>query len=80
MKYFIEQLIGLFRKSWWLKISTVAPSCEYYFGPFGSENEALQEQPGYLEDIEQEGSQVLKVLVTHQKTPAQLTVEYPQAG
>ncbi|MEA5465818.1 DUF1816 domain-containing protein [Leptothoe sp. PORK10 BA2] len=80
MKNFTNQLFGLFQKSWWLEISTVSPSCEYYFGPFGSENEALQEQPGYMEDIEQEGSKVQKVLVTHRKTPAQLTVEYPQAS
>ena len=76
----INQLFRQFGKSWWLEISTGSPKCEYYFGPFGSEGEAFQAQPGYVEDIEQEGSEVLHIAVVHRPTPAKLTVEYPTAA
>ncbi|NEQ52274.1 MAG: DUF1816 domain-containing protein [Leptolyngbya sp. SIO3F4] len=67
------------RKCWWLEISTLSPTCDYYFGPFDSEIEAHQEQSGYVEDLEKEGGQVLRTLVVRRKTPAQLTVEYSKA-
>lgn len=76
MQNLTNQFFNLFRKSWWLEISTLSPNCEYYFGPFASEKEARQNQPGYIEDIEQEGSKVLRTLVVHRQTPAKLTVEY----
>ena len=80
MKNLINQLSNRFEKSWWLEISTRSPSCEYYFGPFSSEGEAFQAQSGYVEDIEQEGSEVLHVAVVHRQTPDQLTVEYSKAA
>ncbi|EKU99703.1 protein of unknown function DUF1816 [Leptolyngbya sp. PCC 7375] len=80
MKTLITQLFGLRQKSWWLEIATGSPTCEYYFGPFSSETEAVQKQPGYVEDIEQEGSEVLRISVVHRQAPTQLTVEYPNAA
>ena len=80
MKSLANQLFGLFRKSWWLEISTASPRCEYYFGPFRSESEAVQARSGYVEDLEQEGSELLRVSVVHRPVPAELTVEYPEAA
>ncbi|MEM9164744.1 MAG: DUF1816 domain-containing protein [Cyanobacteria bacterium P01_F01_bin.4] len=80
MKRLVNQLIGLYKKSWWLEISTDTPRCEYYFGPFGSESEAAQAQPGYVEDLEQEGSELLRVTVVRRQTPESLTVEYSEAA
>ncbi|MEM8804948.1 MAG: DUF1816 domain-containing protein [Cyanobacteria bacterium P01_G01_bin.38] len=80
MKRLIHQLINLYQKSWWLEISTDAPRCEYYFGPFSSESEATQAQPGYMEDLEQEGSELLRATVVRRQTPANLTIEYSEAA
>lgn len=46
---------------WWVEISTRKPKCTYYFGPFNSEEEALTYQPGYVEDLTNEGSQDISV-------------------
>ncbi|MEO1401761.1 MAG: DUF1816 domain-containing protein [Cyanobacteria bacterium J06635_1] len=80
MKRLVNRLIGLYKKSWWLEISTESPRCEYYFGPFGSESEAAQARPGYVEDLEQEGSELLRVAVVRRQTPANLTVEVSEAA
>ncbi|MEM9903974.1 MAG: DUF1816 domain-containing protein [Cyanobacteria bacterium P01_D01_bin.44] len=80
MKRLINYLIGLYKKSWWLEISTNSPRCEYYFGPFSSESEAAQAQPGYVEDLEQEGSELLRVTVVRRQTPANLTLEYSETA
>ncbi len=37
--------------AWWVKIRTDRPPCEYYFGPFATQEEAKAAQPGYLEDL-----------------------------
>lgn len=80
MKNIIDKIVKFFSKAWWLEISTEAPSCEYYFGPFSSEREALQEKPGYLEDIEREGSQIRQVSIAHRQAPPELTIEYSKAA
>lgn len=58
----------------------LSSDCDYYFGPFASKNEALQNQPGFIEDIEQEGSQVSHITVVRRTTPQQLTIEYSKAA
>ena len=80
MKNLVNQLFGLSGKSWWLEISTESPRCEYYFGPFSSEGEAVQARSGYVEDLEQEGSKLLRVSVVRRQAPAKLTVEYSEAA
>ena len=80
MKNLVNQLIGRNVKSWWLETSTESPRCEYYFGPFGSESEAVQARSGYVEDLEHEGSELLRVSVVRRQAPAELTVEYPEAA
>ncbi len=76
MKRFIDQMLGLLNKSWWLEILTASPSRGYYFGPFNSESEAIQEQLHYVENIERKGSEVLLVSVVHRQAPAKRMVEY----
>ena len=78
MKRLVNQPAGLYRKSWWLEITTESPRCEYYFGPFESEGEVLQAQSGFVEDLEQEGSKLFRVAIAYRHSPAALTVEYPE--
>jgi hypothetical protein len=59
--------------AWWVKIVTETPHCTYFFGPFESSSEAKQNQSGYLEDLEQEGSQGIEVAIL-QDRPETLTI------
>jgi hypothetical protein len=36
---------------WWVEVHTTIPACQYFFGPFGSLEEAKAHQPGYVEDL-----------------------------
>ena len=59
--------------TWWTEIVTEQPYCIYYFGPFVSEQEAQEFLPGYLEDLKQEGCQVV-LIQTKQCQPKELTI------
>jgi Domain of unknown function (DUF1816) len=48
-------------QAWWVEIMTQSPSCTYYFGPFVNTKAAQLAQPGYVEDLEQEATQVIAV-------------------
>ena len=58
---------------WWVEIVTTIPACTYYFGPFASPTEALYAQYGYLEDLEQEGTQGISLQIKSCK-PRELTI------
>ena len=58
---------------WWIEISTAQPWCIYYFGPFNSAEEAQSSQAGYIEDLQEEGSEGISVQIK-QYTPTLLTV------
>lgn len=75
MKNFLGNLFGLFSTPWWVKITTAEPHCIYYFGPFDSETEAIQAQPGYIEDLQQEGAQQIQTSLQHSSEPDELTVD-----
>jgi Domain of unknown function (DUF1816) len=61
--------------AWWTKIYTKAPFCIYYFGPFAQVEEANDSKSGYIEDLENEGAEV--VFIKYLKlNPKNLTVEY----
>lgn len=45
------------RRQWWIRVSTQSPHCIYYFGPFQSQQEAIANHQGYLDDLAQEGAQ-----------------------
>ncbi|MEM9148875.1 MAG: DUF1816 domain-containing protein [Cyanobacteria bacterium P01_F01_bin.3] len=77
MKKPLSQPTSQFLESWWVELSTQSPRCDYYFGPFASHGEAVRAQPGYVEDLEQEGSEVLTLSVLCRRPPEVLTVEYP---
>jgi hypothetical protein len=59
---------------WWVEISTYTPHCLYYFGPFDSQQEAQENQLGYIQDLEEEGALEIKVEIT-QTQPTTLTQE-----
>ena len=80
MENLINQLFSLAGKSWWLEILAASPSRGYYFGPFDSENEAVQEQLRYVQTIEREGREVLLVSVVRREAPTERTVDYSQAA
>ena len=59
-------LIGLLEKNdkdWWVEITTVKPTCIYYFGEFKKLPEAKEACPGYIEDLKNEGAEEIKVTI-----------------
>jgi hypothetical protein len=60
---------------WWSKVYTISPFCIYYFGPFEKESNAQNSNPGYIEDLENEGAKVVYVKLKH-LIPKKLTVEF----
>lgn len=59
----IPGFVKSFSKPLWVEILTSNPHCIYYFGSFPNRAEAEAACPGYIEDLENEGSQVLKVII-----------------
>ncbi|MEC4816458.1 MAG: DUF1816 domain-containing protein [Scytonema sp. PMC 1069.18] len=49
--------------NWWVEIITTTPRCIYYFGPFDTREEAVVAYPGYIEDLDEEGSQGIVVVI-----------------
>lgn len=71
-----ERLITLSNNlgfAWWVEIVTQTPNCTYYFGPFISSQDASMASAGYVEDLENEGAQGIKVNVKRCK-PYPLTI------
>lgn len=58
---------------WWVKITTAKPKCVYYFGPFDSQNEAVESQSGYVEDLKTEKAQEITIEIK-QDLPKLLTI------
>ncbi len=73
MKEILISLLQSLGLAWWVEITTDAPRCTYYFGPFASEKDAAIAKSGYIEDLEQEGAAELKVVIKRDK-PQNLTV------
>jgi hypothetical protein len=69
----IVSFLGFKGRQWWLRVETLRPHCIYYFGPFVSQQEALDLHRHYLEDLEMEGAEGISFLI-EQGSPAQLTV------
>lgn len=59
--------------AWWVEVVTQNPRCTYYFGPFLSSTEAQAATKGYVEDLETEGAQGIKVEIKRCK-PSNLTI------
>jgi hypothetical protein len=62
-----------FGLAWWVEIITRNPNCTYYFGPFLRFHEARATEEGYIEDLQQEGSQIISVCSRRCK-PSQVTL------
>ena len=73
MKEVLVNALQLLGKAWWVEIVTETPHCTYYFGPFVSAKEANTAKVGYLEDLQNEGAQEIKVVVKRCK-PENLTL------
>lgn len=74
MKDFFGSLVNFVGKAWWVEISTDSPKCVYYFGPFAGSAEADSAKRGYIEDLEQEGAQQIRIVVKRCKAPSKLTI------
>ena len=74
MNELLTNLLNLFGLAWWVEVTTETPACTYYFGPFLSSKAAATAKGGYVEDLEQEGAQGIKVMLKRFK-PTRLTVD-----
>ncbi|MEO1620645.1 MAG: DUF1816 domain-containing protein [Cyanobacteria bacterium J06632_3] len=74
MQSSVNQQHNEISKSWWLEVSTQAPSYHYYFGPFDSEQAVTLAQPGYESDLAQEGCDVMGCWIVYRQPPAELTL------
>ncbi|MBW4489286.1 MAG: DUF1816 domain-containing protein [Trichocoleus desertorum ATA4-8-CV12] len=74
MKEVLISLLETLGLAFWVEIVTDRPRCTYYFGPFLSSQEAQAAKSGYVEDLEQEGAQGIRVTVKRCKPPADLTI------
>ncbi|QHV00309.1 hypothetical protein BWK47_09320 [Synechocystis sp. CACIAM 05] len=73
MKELWIRVLSLLGMAHWVVISTSAPRCTYYFGPFARRSSAEKAQLGYLEDLRGEGAQDIQVTIKQCK-PARLTI------
>ena len=73
MKEAMTDILNNLGLACWVEIVTDKPNCIYYFGPFLTRKEAEDARSGYLEDLENEGAQGIRVAVKRFK-PKNLTV------
>lgn len=73
MKELLISLLNFFGLAFWVEVITESPRCTYYFGPFLTLEDAETAKFGYLEDIETEGAQGIKVTLKRCK-PSELTI------
>ncbi|MEB3338812.1 MAG: DUF1816 domain-containing protein [Leptolyngbyaceae bacterium] len=73
MKEVLTSFLDTLGLAWWVEITTAKPDCKYYFGPFSSAKEAKSAQPGYVEDLQQEGAQGIEMNVKRCK-PERITI------
>jgi hypothetical protein len=69
--------LHLVGQAWWVEITTEQPRCTYYFGPFATAVEADEAKAGYVEDLEGERAQGIKVAIKRCK-PTQLTIDHDE--
>lgn len=63
MKELMINILNFFGLAWWVEITTRTPKCTYYFGPFGSQQEAKAAEAGYVEDLKSEAAEEICVAV-----------------
>lgn len=52
-------------QKYWIKVTTVKPSCTYYFGSFLNRKRAKLAQPGFIEDLENENAKGIKAEIKY---------------
>ncbi len=62
------------RQAWWIEIFTEQPKCTYYFGPFAGAEEAHVASKGFIEDLEAEFAQGIKIKIDRHSQPDLLTI------
>ncbi len=71
--------LHLVGQAWWVEVTTDLPHCTYYFGPFATAVEADAAKAGYVEDLESESAQGIKVAIKRCK-PAQITIDHESSN
>jgi Domain of unknown function (DUF1816) len=64
------------RQAWWIEIFTAQPKCTYYFGPFAGAQEAHVASKGFVEDLQSETAQGIKIKIDRHCQPDLLTIEH----
>jgi Domain of unknown function (DUF1816) len=64
------------RQAWWIEILTAQPNCTYYFGPFAGAGEAEVASKGFVDDLESEFAQDIKIKIDRHSQPDRLTIEH----
>jgi Domain of unknown function (DUF1816) len=70
-------ILQLFRKAWWIEISTDLPNITYYFGPFITSTAAESSVPGYIQDLQAEAAQGIRVQLKRCR-PTRLTIDHEE--
>ena len=73
-KHLISEKLKLESQKWWIEINIAYPRCTYYFGPFDTFVETVENQGGYVQDLIEEG--YLEININIKKCcPQTLTIE-----
>jgi hypothetical protein len=75
MKDFFISMLEKLGMAFWIEVSTEAPRCVYYFGPFLSRSDADRDKPGFEEDLVEEGALGITSMIFQRPTPDLLTIE-----
>ena len=70
------ETLNAYHQAWWIEILTAQPKCTYYFGPFAGAWEAEVASKGFVEDLEGEFAQDIKVKIDRHRQPDLLTIEH----
>ena len=68
--------LNTYHQAWWIEILTAQPKCTYYFGPFAGAWEAEVASKGFVEDLEGEFAQGIKIKIDRHCQPDLLTIEH----
>jgi hypothetical protein len=73
MKELFTKSLNFLGLAWWVEVTTSNPQCIYYFGPFETAALASEHRSGYVEDLQAEGAQNIRVEIKRCK-PESLTI------
>lgn len=68
--------LNAYHQAWWIEILTAQPKCTYYFGPFAGAWEAEVASKRFVEDLESEFAQDIKIKIDRHSQPGLLTIEH----